>query len=143
MGALIRPRGCSKAEEAHQNIIRTEEAPRVTSGKSVPWLHRKGNPGDSPGTHLNAKVLPAAPTLSHLSASRCPLLLLRQPGCHQLVQLLHGQAGQGPPGSLDLLQDAGQLGPAWTAASKSSQSSHTGIPQPPPGGSRVLTLQGR
>lgn len=39
MGALIRPRGCSKAEEAHQNSPkRTEESPQVTSGKIVPWL---------------------------------------------------------------------------------------------------------
>lgn len=55
---------------------------------------------------------PAPPQLSHLSAGRCPLLLLRQLGSHQLVELLHGQPRHGPPSRLDLLQDVGELGPA-------------------------------
>lgn len=56
MGALIRPRGCSKAEEAHQNIPSREgqrSHPESPRGKAFPGytaVSRKGNPGDSPGT---------------------------------------------------------------------------------------------
>lgn len=37
MGALIRPRGCSKAEETHQNSPGGKDR-GVTPGKTIPWL---------------------------------------------------------------------------------------------------------
>lgn len=163
MGALIRPRGCSKANEAHWKSPEGKDS-RVTPSHhgenhslESAAVSRKGNPGDMPdtqpkpepcavpaaghmwlglpGTGEQAWPLPATqpplpgsppqgvwqaptspPPLSHLSPGRCPLLLLRQLGRHQLVQLLHGQACHGPPSRLDLLQYVGELGPAWTAA---------------------------
>lgn len=37
MGALIRPRGCSKAEEARQNIPGGKDR-GIAPGETVPWL---------------------------------------------------------------------------------------------------------
>lgn len=136
MGALIRPRGCSKAEEAHQNspggkdrgvtlshlrencsLVTLQSAGTGTQGTALTHSPTSvGKQGAGAALPAPQAPLPAAPTLPHLGTGRCPLLLLCQLGRHQLVQLLHGQAGHGPPGSLDLLQDVGELGPAWTAA---------------------------